>query len=72
MKQSMNILVVNGSPKGEQSLTLQHSLYMLGQEKDVDYKVLQAGEASSKIDFEQGRKSYSCNRMVKILELVFV
>lgn len=49
----IKILVINGSPKGVHSLTLQHSLYMLGQEKDVEYKVLQAGEALSKIDFEQ-------------------
>jgi multimeric flavodoxin WrbA len=49
----IKILVVNGSPKGEHSLTLQHSLYMLGQEKNVEYKVLQAGEALSKIEFEE-------------------
>ena len=53
MKTVIRILVVNGSPKGEHSLTLQHSLYMLGQEKDVEYKVLQAGEALSGISFEQ-------------------
>lgn len=49
----IKILVVNGSPKGEQSLTLQHSLYMLGQQEDVEFKVLQAGEALSRINFEQ-------------------
>ena len=53
MKPVIKILVVNGSPKGDHSLTLQHSLYMLGQEKDVEYKVLQAGEDLSKIDFEE-------------------
>lgn len=53
MKPVIKILIVNGSPKGEHSLTLQHSLYMLGQEKDVEYKVLQAGEDLSKIDFEE-------------------
>lgn len=53
MKPIIKILIVNGSPKGEYSLTLQHSLYMLGQEKDVEYKVLQASEALSKINFEQ-------------------
>lgn len=53
MDQIIRILVVNGSPKGEYSLTLQHSLYMLGQEKAVEYKVLQAGEALSKIDFDE-------------------
>lgn len=52
MKQIIKILVVNGSPKGDHSLTLQHSLFMLGQVKGVDYKVLQAGEALSKINFE--------------------
>lgn len=49
----IKILIINGSPKGVHSLTLQHSLYMVGQEKDIEYKVLQAGEALSKIDFEQ-------------------
>lgn len=51
MKPIIKILIVNASPKGEYSLTLQHSLYMLGQEKDVEYKALQAGEALSKINF---------------------
>ncbi len=53
MNKTIKILVVNGSPKGEFSLTLQHSLYMLGQQKDIEFKVLQAGEALSKINFEQ-------------------
>lgn len=46
------VLIVNGSPKGDHSLTLQHSLYMVGQEKDVEWRVLQAGEALSSIKYE--------------------
>jgi len=33
-------MIVNGSPKGEYRLTLQHSLYMLVHEKDIAYRVL--------------------------------
>lgn len=44
MDRKINVLVVNGSPKGDYSLTLQHSLYMLGQETNLEHKVLQAGE----------------------------
>lgn len=43
MDKTVRILVVNGSPKGEFSLTLQHSLYMLGRVKDVEWRVLQVG-----------------------------
>lgn len=50
----MKVLVVNGSPKGEQSLTLQHSLYMLGQEKELEWKVLQVGEELSAINYVKG------------------
>ncbi len=53
VKQVIRILVVNGSPKGDNSLTLQHSLYMLGHENDVTFKVLQAGEVLSKVNFDR-------------------
>ena len=49
----INVVVVNGSPKGELSLTLQHSLYMLGQQEYITYKILQAGEVLSLIDFDR-------------------
>ncbi|NCB24983.1 MAG: iron-sulfur protein [Bacteroidia bacterium] len=52
MDRNIKVLVVNGSPKGEHSLTLQHSLYMLGQEKEIEWRVLQAGEALSPINYE--------------------
>lgn len=51
MDESIRVLVINGSPKGDYSLTLQHSRYMLGQETNVEWKVLQAGEALSPIQF---------------------
>ncbi len=50
----IRVLIVNGSPKGNHSLTLQHSLYMLGRAKDVEFRVLQAGEALSEIDYNTG------------------
>ncbi|HOZ73376.1 MAG TPA: iron-sulfur protein, partial [Spirochaetales bacterium] len=53
MDSKLRILVVNGSPKGDYSLTLQHSLYMLGQEPSVEWTVLQAGEALSPIDYDE-------------------
>ncbi|NLV50321.1 MAG: iron-sulfur protein [Clostridiales bacterium] len=53
MKRLINVLIVNGSPKGEYSLTLQHSLYMLGQEDAVNSKVIQAGEVLSSIIFDK-------------------
>ncbi len=52
MERSIKVLVVNGSPKGDYSLTLQHSLYMLGQEKEVEYRILQAGEALSDMNYD--------------------
>ncbi|MDD3989494.1 MAG: NAD(P)H-dependent oxidoreductase [Bacteroidales bacterium] len=48
----IKIVIVNGSPKGEYSLTLQHSLYMLGHEKDVEFKVLHVGKDLTDINFE--------------------
>jgi len=53
MNHKIKVLVVNGSPKGEHSLTLQHSLYMLGQEKEIEWKVLQVGEVLSNINYEE-------------------
>ncbi|HPG87314.1 MAG TPA: NAD(P)H-dependent oxidoreductase [Spirochaetales bacterium] len=53
MEGKLRVLIVNGSPKGEHSLTLQHSLYMLGQEPAVEWTVLQAGEALSPIDYDE-------------------
>lgn len=53
MNNKVKVLIVNGSPKGDHSLTLQHSFYMLGQEKGIDWKVSQAGEALSSIQYEQ-------------------
>lgn len=52
MEERIRILVVNGSPKGEQSLTLQHSLYMLGQEPHIEWRVLHAGEALTATSYE--------------------
>ena len=52
MDKTVKILVVNGSPKGEYSLTLQHSLYMLVHEKDVEYKVLHAGKDLTNMEIE--------------------
>lgn len=49
MDKTVNVLIINGSPKGEYSLTLQHSLYMIGQVPQVEWKVLSAGEALSPI-----------------------
>lgn len=54
MEKIIKVLVVNGSPKGEHSLTLQHSLYMLGQEKGTEFRVLQAGEALSPMTVPEG------------------
>ena len=53
MDKKMNVLVVNGSPKGNHSLTLQHTLYMLGQEKELNWKVIHAGEALSSVQYEK-------------------
>lgn len=52
MERTVKVLVINGSPKGEYSLTLQHSLYMVGQMSDVEWKVLSAGEALSPIQYD--------------------
>ncbi len=52
MDKILKVLVVNGSPKGEYSLTLQHSLYMLVHEKDVEYKVLHAGKDLTNMEIE--------------------
>lgn len=46
------MLIVNGSPKGEFSLTLQHSLYMLGQVQGVEWKVLQVGKDLTEMNIE--------------------
>ena len=54
MNQQTRVLVINGSPKGDYSLTLQHSLYMLGQANDAEYRILQAGEALFAIQYETG------------------
>lgn len=53
MERNLRILVVNGSPKGDLSLSLQHSFYMLGQESSVDYLVAQAGEVLSDQEFDR-------------------
>lgn len=52
MEKMTKVLVVNGSPKGKYSLTLQHSLYMLGQENNLESKVLQVGEELSPISYD--------------------
>lgn len=52
MTKDIKVLVVNASPKGEYSLTLQHSLYMLGHEQDTQFRVLQVGESLSPIRFD--------------------
>lgn len=52
MSEKTKVLIVNGSPKGKNSLTLQHSLYMVGQEQGLEWKVIQAGEALSPIQYE--------------------
>ncbi len=52
MNTTIKILVVNGSPKGEYSLTLQHSLYMLGHEEDTEYRVIHAGRDLTEIELQ--------------------
>lgn len=52
MNTKLKILIVNGSTKGEYSLTLQHSLYMLGQVKDVESKVLHVGKDLTNMEID--------------------
>jgi len=47
------VFVANGSPKGEYSLTLQHTLYMLGQEDAVEWRIAHIGEALSPLAYDR-------------------
>ncbi len=53
MDRKTRIFVANGSPKGEYSLTLQHTLYMLGQEDEVEWRIAHIGEALSPLAYDR-------------------
>ncbi len=53
MDRKTRILVANGSPKGEYSLTLQHVRYMLGQEDEVEWRIAHIGEALSPLAYDR-------------------
>jgi multimeric flavodoxin WrbA len=46
----MRILVINGSPKGESSITYQTMLYLQASFQKHDYQVIHAGEKNKKLD----------------------
>jgi len=52
MKQ-LKIVLVNASPKGEYSLTLQYARYMLTHEPEVEWSVAQVGEKLTDMEFDQ-------------------
>ena len=53
MSRKIRVLVANGSPKGEYSLSLQHTLYMLGQEAEVEWRIAHIGEALSPMEYDR-------------------
>lgn len=53
MEEKIKVLVVNASPKGDYSLTLQHSIFMLNHQSNAEYKILQVGEELSKINYNE-------------------
>ena len=53
MHRKTRVLIASGSPKGEYSLTLQHTRYMLGQEDGVEWRVAHIGEALSPLEYDR-------------------
>lgn len=47
------IVIVNGSPKGDYSLTLQHARYLVSREPGIAPTILNAGEALSEMAYDQ-------------------
>ena len=46
------MVIINASPKGEYSLTLQYARYLMMHEKDVVWEVLHVGEELTDTDFD--------------------
>lgn len=52
MAQPTKMVIINASPKGEYSLTLQYARYLMMHEKDVVWEVLHVGEELTDTDFD--------------------
>ena len=64
MHDPTNMVIVNASPKGEYSLTLQHAKYLMVHEPDVQFTVLDIGEQLTDMEYDKAWFDES----VKLLE----
>ena len=48
-----NVVVVNASPKGEFSLTLQHAKYLLVHEPDIEASIIHVGENLTMMEYDE-------------------
>lgn len=48
-----NVVVVNASPKGEFSLTLQHAKYLLVHEPDIEASIIHVGETLTMMEYDE-------------------
>ena len=57
----MNFLIINGSPKGEYSITLQTSLYLEAKNPNHNFRVLDVGKKTKSLerDFRRQGKCWS-------------
>ena len=53
MTKPTKVVLVNASPKGDFSLTLQYARYLLGQEPDVEWSVAQVGEKLTGMEYDR-------------------
>jgi multimeric flavodoxin WrbA len=53
MEKSTKMVIVNASPKGAYSLTLQYAKYLMVHEHDVTYTVLEVGEKLTEMEYDE-------------------
>lgn len=53
MGEATKVVIVNASPKGEYSLTLQYAKYLVTREPDVDWSIINVGEKLTDMEYDK-------------------
>ena len=53
MGEATKVVIVNASPKGEYSLTLQYARYLVTREPNIDWSIIHVGEQLTDMEYEK-------------------